>query len=215
MEKNKNEMKIIANVIYWFAQVAKVFSLIAVGVLVAVGLSLPFLVSQVGEITNNSIKYGNKTFNYELTEDSIIIDDAEIVLSGDNIITAREIRNIFRDNNTIVRVLFVESFLISGIVLLILSYIMFRALTKLFKNISDGDTPFTKDNVFLLRKIGKYMIIISVLPLILDIIVKTIFKVEYIFGFSGFDIMYILVIFALAYVFEYGYQLQEDIDGIL
>jgi hypothetical protein len=35
------------------------------------------------------------------------------------------------------------------------------------------------------------------------------------FGFSGIDLIYILVIFALAYVFEYGYQLQEDLDGTI
>lgn len=215
MEKNKKDMKIIANVIYWFAQVAKVFSMIAVVVIVAIAISMPFIVKQVGDITNDTINYGNKTLKYELTENSIIFDETEMVLTGDNIITIREVRNIFRDNNTVVRVLFIESFLVAGIVLLSLAYIMFISLTKLFKNIGDGDTPFTKDNIFLLRKIGKYMIIISVLPLIIDIVVKTIFRVDYVFGFNGIDVMYILVIFALGYIFEYGYQLQEDVDGIL
>lgn len=215
MEKNKKDMKIIANVIYWFAQVAKVFSMIAVVVIVAIAISVPFIVKQVGDITNDTINYGNKTLKYELTENSIIFDETEMVLTGDNIITIREVRNIFRDNNTIIRVLFIESFLVAGIVLLALAYIMFISLTKLFKNIGDGDTPFTKDNIFLLRKIGKYMIIISVLPLIIDIVIKTIFRVDYVFGFNGIDVMYILVIFALGYIFEYGYQLQEDVDGIL
>jgi hypothetical protein len=215
MEKNKEKMMNIANVVYWISVIGKWIIFIGVIAIVAVGLAFPIFISQVGEVTDTSIQIGERTINYELLEDSMKIEDTKIDIDVDGFVATREVRNIFRDNGTFGRIVFVESILAMAIVFLVLAYMILNQIANLFKNIYDGGTPFTKGNVSILRQIGKYMIIITILPAILGAVIKLGFNIDYLLQFRGVDLIYILVIFALAYVFEYGYQLQEDVDGIL
>lgn len=215
MEKNRKEMKIIAQVIYWFARVANI--LVLVGVIGALTGAIigPILLSKVGEVTNNTIEFNNEVIEYTLTESKIEFDKVEIGATDYNYIALKEIRDLFKDSSTFGRIAFLEGLIILGIICMLITYITLRFVTKLFKNIANGDTPFMKENAILLKKIGKYMLILTIMPLILQIFIVTVFGIEQVSIFRGIDIIYILVIFSLAYIFEYGYQLQEDVDGII
>ena len=80
-----------------------------------------------------------------------------------------------------------------------------KNVRDLFYNINSGDTPFTKENIKHIKDIAKYMIGFLFFPDISDNGINI--------GVDLLEVLYILVIFCLSYVFEYGYEIQLDSKG--
>ena len=97
---------------------------------------------------------------------------------------------------------------------LIIIAIILRNVEKLFKNINKGETPFTLDNVSYIKKSAYLMIaailVTSVGSAFLDLLVK-----ENSYTIDSFDLISILFLFAMAYIFEYGVEIQKDSKGIM
>ena len=84
---------------------------------------------------------------------------------------------------------------------------------RLFENINKGDTPFTLVNVNHIKKMSYYMIACIVLSGIGEGILNSSMRNEFTFGIEMFDIVEILFLFSLSYIFEYGYEIQKDSKG--
>ncbi len=89
----------------------------------------------------------------------------------------------------------------------------FNRLEKLFININQGDTPFTLENVRYIKEMAKLMIIALILPTGGGIIFETILRTDLDVGFELFDVIQILFLFGISYIFEYGYEIQLDSRG--
>ena len=87
--------------------------------------------------------------------------------------------------------------------------ILLRQVEKLFRNIYSKDTPFTLDNVNHIRKIAIMMIISIVIPIVSNTIMSVIISHELNIHISSFNIIEILIVFILSYIFEYGCLLQS------
>ena len=98
-------------------------------------------------------------------------------------------------------------FLIAGMFLL--SFAL-NHLSQLFKNINEGDTPFTLENVHHIKTMSYFMIAITILTAIGNGISSLIMDQDF---DLGFDFITILVFYSIAYIFEYGYELQLDSKG--
>ena len=98
-------------------------------------------------------------------------------------------------------------FLITG--LFILS-VALNHLSQLFKNINEGDTPFTLENVHHIKTMSYFMIAITILSAIGNAISSIIIEQDFDLGFGFISI---LVFYSIAYIFEYGYELQLDSKG--
>ena len=61
---------------------------------------------------------------------------------------------------------------------------MLKALENLFKNIYEGDTPFTLENVGYIKKMAYLMIAVTILPSIAGTIFELILKVDLDIGFE-------------------------------
>ena len=105
----------------------------------------------------------------------------------------------------------------TGFIFLIINLILYRIILKhledLFINIYNGDTPFTLDNVNHIKKMAYLMIATIILPSISGGIFELIMKTDLDIGFELFDIVEILFLFSMSYIFEYGYELQLDSKG--
>ena len=79
------------------------------------------------------------------------------------------------------------------------------AIARLFDNFCNNTTPFTLGNVRLIRKIANGSLVLAIIEIVasgfLDASV-----------FSGIGIVATLIVYAFAYVFEYGYNLQREKD---
>jgi hypothetical protein len=76
-------------------------------------------------------------------------------------------------------------------------------VARLFDNFCNNTTPFTLGNVRLVKKIANNMIVLGVAELV----------IMGAFGASisgGISLVSILIMYAFAYVFEYGYELQKE-----
>ena len=83
-------------------------------------------------------------------------------------------------------------------------------LEKLFININEGDTPFTLENVKYIKQMAFLMIVAIVLSNISGIFSELMLKSNSDIVIELSDVVEILFLFGMSYIFEYGYELQKD-----
>ena len=116
-------------------------------------------------------------------------------------------------NNKALLIGYCEAGIISLIVSLALAIFLLRRMEKLFNNINQGDTPFTLENVEHIKIIAYLMIALIIIPNIGGTIFEVILKQDLDVSFELFNVVEILVLFVIAYIFEYGYEIQLDSKG--
>ena len=90
-----------------------------------------------------------------------------------------------------------------------------KHLEKLFKNIQEGDTPFTLDNVEHIKNMAYLMIVCIVLSAIGQTILNIPLRSEIDLDFNLLNIIEILFLYSMSLIFEYGYEIQQDSKGIM
>ena len=212
LEKGKQKkVKVLSKIIYIFAKIGKIFSYIAVPFIILVMVIVPMLLNNL-EFEGNRIRVKDTDRMVSLIEkdDKLIIDAngskvAEITEMKD----IEKVKGIFNDNLKTSVLVYSEIFLTFALVSVIFAIIMLRHIEKLFKNINRESTPFTMDNVNHIKKIAIIMIISIILPAAMDLIVNLTLKGNLDVNITTYNIFEILIVFTLAYIFEYGYKLQE------
>ncbi len=145
------------------------------------------------------------------------INDKNIVILNKNIeldeITTNTITNTFGEHSNMEIILYAETIIICLIIsVMIISFAMLY-LTKLFKNISEGKTPFTLDNLKNIKIIALLLVAYLLFPDISGTIFQWITKINMNIDYEITKIFYILIIVCIYYVFDYGHQIQLDSKG--
>ena len=96
---------------------------------------------------------------------------------------------------------------------LLFTRILLKNLEMLFINIHDGDTPFTLENVSYVKNITKYMIFVMAFPIVSAGIMSLFTDIELGLEVNLMNIVLILAVAAIGYIFEYGYEIQRDSNG--
>lgn len=149
-------------------------------------------------------RYKNDGVNLQLKANGILIADER------NQDTILQMKNVLENNSKGQIIAFLELGYVCLIICLILYRMTLSRLEKLFININEGDTPFTLENVKYIKEMAKLMIIALILPSGGGIIFEKILATDLDVGFELFDIVQILFLFGISYIFEYGYELQQD-----
>lgn len=123
-----------------------------------------------------------------------------------------DIKTVISDNKTQAIVKLELGFTTLVAFLVILSMLL-KHLEKLFENINKGDTPFTLENVNHIKKMSYFMIACIIISGIGSGILESSVREDISFGLEMFDIVEILFLYALSYIFEYGYEIQKDSNG--
>ena len=108
---------------------------------------------------------------------------------------------------------YVECAIIVLVISLFLLISMLKKVEKLFNNINNGDTPFTLENVEHIKKIAYIMIALIILPNVTGAIFELILRQDLNVSFEAFNLVEILILFVISYIFEYGYEIQLDSKG--
>lgn len=90
---------------------------------------------------------------------------------------------------------------------------LFKHLEEVFNNIYNGDTPFTLENVKHIKKMSYFMVACIILSEIGKSVLNLSIVKELDFDIEIFDIVTILFLFAMSYIFEYDYEIQLDSKG--
>ncbi len=210
----QNKMKVLSKAISIMAKIGKIICIICIPIIVATMIILGVVANKVDIEDNKIIIDDTEMLSILETDDkiSLRVEDSTIMeLTSKSEIT--KLKSFLENNSKIAIIVYIESgfaFLIVGLVLII---IMLKSLENLFDNINKGDTPFTLENVGYIKKMAYLMIAITILPDVIGIIIETILKIDLNIGFEMFSLIEILFLFSIAYIFQYGYEIQLDSKG--
>ena len=208
-KKEKQEkVKGLSKAIYIIAEIGKVIVSIAI-VMVLIGIIIfPILAFNVEIQEQNKIKAFGTEFEYQTRNEEMVLKYAngEVVIGlVDENTDMNSILEKIRNTSKFSIIVIGEIFLICSVIVLICIYNIMKHVKNIFLNIHNGDTPFTRENVQSIKKTAKYMIITILLPTITENSVTI--------GIDLLEVLYILIIFCLSYIFEYGYEIQLDSKG--
>ncbi len=173
----------------------------------------PFILKNI-EVENNRLVWTGSNDKVSITDDNkkvtlkfndhIIIADA----SSDEVNT--KYIEILNNNPKYLIIIYIEVGYLFLIISLFLYSIILSRLEKLFININEGDTPFTLENVKHIKQMAFLMIASIILPNISGILFELILKSNLDIRLELSDVVQILFLFGMSYIFEYGYELQQD-----
>lgn len=212
-EKQK-KVKGLSKAIYIISKICRVCTIVGIS-FITITMLLAGIVGSKAKInpSKNEIEISGGKIHYKINEEEIIIKDKKGETGSFKVEETAKIKKVINEKKVGTIVLLYELAAACLIATLVIMSILLKNLEKLFRNIHDGETPFTLENVNYVKKITMYMIIVMVFPVISAGIGELITKIGLEIEISLMDIVLILVVAALGYIFEYGYEIQRDSKG--
>ena len=213
-EKQK-QMKGISKVLSLIGKITAIVLKVAFGFLVAGMILLPFGFKHIDVQDGHLIAKDKKVQVVEVGKSTEIRVGDHVVVADvktsdiDNITPAIE---RFGTTGVVVFLELGMAFLGAFIIVLVKAL---KHLELLFKNINEGDTPFTLDNVDHIKKMSYLMIACIILSSIGGVILNIPLKNEVDLDFNLLNIVEILFLYSMSLVFEYGHEIQLDSKGIM
>lgn len=214
-KEKQNRVKGLSKAIYIIARIGKILSVVGIVCTIATMIAIPFISSNV-KVKDNEIELYGEKVRYEYQDDDLIFkynNQEKIVEREEEKLAIKETLNKIENGNMPLLVGFIETAFTFLIVTLVLFIIILEHLEKLFINIHNGETPFTIENVKHIKKMAMFMILVIIIPNIAGVIAEKIIGENLGIGFELFDLIYILFLFSMSYIFEYGYEIQLDSKG--
>ncbi len=214
-QEEQKKMKSLSKIISIISRIGRIMCYIAIPFISLILIELPYL------INNTVIKDNNLTFEFKNHHINILDKNDKLVIKVGSFVLAdadKEFLNttampIFENNSKTQIIGYVETGFAVLLVIIILTFIIFKHLETLFDNINKGETPFTLENVSLIKKIAWKMIIIIIMSNIgggvFELLLNTNLNIE----FDTYDLVEILFLFSMAHIFEYGRLLGLETQG--
>lgn len=218
-KEKQQKMKGLSKAIYIIARIGKIIVTISMPLIVLAMIITPILISKVN-IANNQIVFNGLDDKITVVEEnnnskiSLKVKFNDILVADEtNPDSIIRIKDILENNNKATIIAYVEAGMASLFICTILYRMILKRLENLFVNIYNGDTPFTLENVKYIKQMAYFMIFSIILPNIGGIAFERILRSDLDVGFELLDVAQILFLFSMAYIFEYGYELQKDSKG--
>lgn len=214
-KEQQKKMKGLSKAIAVMAKIGRIACIVSIPVL-AVSMVIIGIFAAKTDIRDNKIIF-NGTEIISVTDEggkiSIKAADSVITETVENSELA-EFKELLQNNSKTAIIAYIETGFVFLIICLVLTVIMLKALEDLFNNIYGGDTPFTLENVGYIKKIAYLLIAVTVLPGGVGFIFEEILQTDLnLGGFGLFSLVEILFLFSIAYIFQYGYEIQLDSKG--
>ncbi len=210
-KEEQQKMKLLSKFITVFAKIGRIFFLIGIPFIILSMIITPILINKL-EIKNNEVTIkGNDILSLVEENDKVTLKVNGLVISDySKEFINNTIIEVLNNNSKVLIIIYMEVALLTlGVTMYLLSLI-FKHLSKLFKNFNKGETPFTLENVLHIKKMAYLMIVVIILPNIGGLIFNNILNSHINMDFEMFDIIEILFLFSLAYIFEYGRLIEMD-----
>ncbi len=214
-KEEQKKMKVLSKIISIISKIGRIICYIAIPFLSLILIASPYLISKV-VIKDNNITLNLPNHNISLTEknDKIVLKVGSFVLmDADKEFLNTKVVSIFENNSKAQIIGYVETGFAVLLVTIILTSIIFKHLETLFDNINKGETPFTLENVSLIKKIAWKMIIIIIMTNIGGGVFELLLGSNLNIEFETYDLVEILFLFSLSYIFEYGRLLGLETKG--
>ena len=96
-----------------------------------------------------------------------------------------------------------------------LGALIFRNIVRVFNNTENTRTPFTSENVKLIRSIGHYAIATPFVGVVRDILIGIICHVSITAHVEITTLLMGMIVLCLSRFFEYGVTLEDDVKGMI
>lgn len=212
-KEKQQKMKGLSKAIYVIARICRMIVTISIPVVIVSMAFIPYLVSNT-DVTDGKISVSDNSITVVEENTGVQLKYKNIVLADEtNQESISKMKEILANHSKTEIIVYLE---FGGLILtayLILYWIILKHLEHLFVNINNGDTPFTLENVKHIKKMAYLMIAAIVLPIAAGVIFESILKTDLDVGFELYNAVEILFLFSMAYIFEYGYEIQLDSKG--
>ena len=214
-KEEQHKMKVLSKIITIISKIGRIFCYIAIPFICLILIITPYLINRV------VIKDNNLTLNLLDSNINVLEESDKVVLKYNGITLAdadkeflnTKVVSIFENNSKAKIIGYVETGFAVLLVTIILTSIIFKYLETLFDNINKGETPFTLENVSLIKKIAWKMIIIIIMTNIGGGVFELLLSSDLNIEFETYDLVEILFLFSLSYIFEYGRLLGLETKG--
>ena len=214
----QRKMKSITKLIYVISNIFKHISIIAIVIVGLITIANTYLLINTNiDTKNNTATICGKNINYEVVDKSLKIKlenkkeykiDFDKEVKNDTITKVLEMPKCVRLSLSI----FIELTLIFAMYVI---NRLFSSIQNLFKNIHDNETPFNIENVRYIRNIALFTLLYILSQDILGVIASVIYLLDFNMEIELTNYILVLIIFAISYIFKYGYQIQLDSKGIM
>ena len=214
-KEEQKKMKVLSKIISVISKIGRIFCYIAIPFISLILIISPYLINKV-VIKDNNITLNFKSHNINILEknDKVVLKFGGFILTDiDKEFLNTKVISIFENNSKVKIIGYVETGFATLLVIIILTSLIFKHLETLFDNINKGETPFTLENVSLIKKIAWKMIIIILMSNIGGGVFELLLGTELNIEFETYDLVEILFLFSLAYIFEYGRLLGLEAKG--
>ena len=215
-EKEQNRMKVLSKILYLIGRIGKIVCRVGIGFIIAAMVLLPIVLSKIEVKDDTLVADGNVVRILESVDGvKITVNNDHIILSDltkENVTTLKE--SLTRFNKPVLITLYELSFaVLIGFVIVVIQ--LLKHLEKLFVNINEGETPFTLENVSHIKKMSYFMIAAIIISSIGGTLLSIVTSSEVNIDFNLFNVGEIIFLYAMAYIFEYGYKIQMDSKGVM
>lgn len=210
-------MKLLSKIIYVIAKIGKIASIVGLVTVLLTIILTPVFITNI-KVEEQKISFFGETVAWKEIENgiSLSIQNHEIIQNNtQDIIQLKKMIEILKNNSKVSILIIIEIAFACLSVTLYLLYLLLKHLEHLFQNIHNGETPFTIENVSHIKKMAWCMIGTILIPDVIGGTLQCFIEQDLGIGWELFDFIYILFLFSLTYIFEYGYLIQKDSKGIM
>ena len=217
LEKKKQKgLKTISKIMYILAKIGKVLTIVG-AVFATIGMIISIMFLNAINIKGNNefeMKIGNGVIQYKEVDEVPVItmDGQEVKLENNDVSELKTLARGFTKESKQKIMIYLVSAMIFGIADLVLVFCILKYVDKLFYNIYKEDSPFILENVECLRKMVYFMIATVVVSILSNVIAYVIVGRSLNFNFK-YNLFTMLFLYAMSYIFEYGYNLQQGTEG--
>ena len=213
-KQEQKKVKTLSKILSIFGKIGNIVTKVGIGFITFIMIIIPILISNIDIKEDKLIASGNIITISEV-EEGIKLTSTEnehIIIGELKNKDVEKIKKAYNKYDKKVLIGLLETSFATLIVFLIFLGKVFKCLEKLFKNINEGDTPFTLENVNHIKKMSFFMIT-TIIASSVGTILFGISTASEDVSINMFNIIEIIFLFSMAYIFEYGYHIQQDSNG--
>ncbi len=207
-EQASKNMHILSKTMYIITKIMTILCYIGLAFIILGLIIVPIILGHI-DTKNNTFKVADKEYSYTFADDKLTIYDGTKEIASEKMDLNVDLNKIISEHPSSYYIGVTETVFVMGTISIIIVILFLKHLAKIFKNIGNDDTPFTEENILHLRKMALFLIISVCFSVVGNFIFELIagFDVDLHLNFT--DIIYILIILCLSYVFSYGLKLEK------
>lgn len=207
----QQKMKKISKAIFMLSKFGKI---LICGAIIAVIITMitTLVIANNTKLEKNEIIIFDERIFYQLEEKKIALsyNDKSISIEDPNHEMIRKIFEVTKNHTILSLTALIEVAFMFLILYLVFLFYTFKNLEKLFQNIYQGDTPFTLENVHFIKKVAYFMLAAILIPTFGGFLMEWITSIDLEVEFELSQFIYILFLFGMSYIFEYGSAIQRE-----